>query len=163
LSDQAVELRLSLEQQAVTNDSIVHAIADLYRNAHAIVDSVTDLSSDGFWISWTRSGSIIHEFIDCSGVGDDSLKPGEAIRQALPYRLAFISTSLTKGHLLILTKGGLISSPPGTPERAALLQEIARAQHASDDDLKTWTSEYLNRHAAEEFRHPRSLNAVTSK
>ena len=147
-------LQAELERAGRTMAEITVQLSERLYAERALVDSVTGVSDDAFWIWWR--GELQPEQFLLRRARDEAARRARAVEQR-----DFLRHALERDCLVIVAPSRQLIVPPDPPERIAqILAEIERAREAAEDHELTpeqWSARHLDADLARLFRRPLPL------
>jgi hypothetical protein len=146
-------LQAELERAGRSTDEITPRLTELLRVETALVDSVTGVSDDAFWV-WWRGERQPEQFL--LRAPRDSTEPQERVEEERDL----LRHALERDCLVIIAPSRQLIFPPDPPERITeVLAEIDRAREAAAGELtpERWPGRHLDDDLARLFQDPLTL------
>jgi len=154
LRERLFALQAELERTGRSTAEITVQLSEELQAERALVDSITGVSDDDFWI-WWRGELQPEQFLVRRG-RDDAARQARAVAERDLLRHA-----LERDCLVIVAPSRQLIVPPDPSERIAqVLAEIERAREAATDHELTpeqWSGRHLDADLARLFRRPLPL------
>ncbi len=153
LTQRVFTLQAELERAGRATAEITPRLIEHLRAENALVDSVTGVRDDAFWVWWRGDPQPEQFLVRTSRSAPAPNAQAEEERDLLRH-------ALERDCLVIIAPSRQLVFPPDPPERIKeVLAEIERARDAASDELtrEHWFGRHLDHDLARLFQHPLTL------